>query len=153
MTISFDLDDTLIPGTKRFPAEKQNLLQKAFGMEKIRLGTVPLMKRLKAEGHQVFVYTTSFRSASYIRWLFLSYGIWIDGIVNQRRHDRTLLAEGTRYSKYPPAFGIDVHVDDSRGVEMEGQRFGFRTIIIEEKDENWTQTLLITLQSAFTSRK
>ncbi|WP_205504430.1 HAD family hydrolase [Rufibacter psychrotolerans] len=142
MTISFDLDDTLIPGTKRFPTEKRNLLQKTFGHEKIRLGTVPLVKKLKAEGHQVFVYTTSFRSANYIRLLFLSYGIWLDGIINQRRHDRTLLAEGNKYSKFPPAFGIDVHVDDSKGVEMEGQRFGFKTIIVTEVMDLWTDHVL-----------
>ncbi|MBC3541663.1 HAD family hydrolase [Rufibacter sediminis] len=142
MILSFDLDDTLIPGRNRFPTEKQNLFQKALGLEKVRRGTVQLMKRLKAEGHQVYVYTTSFRSASYIRCLFLSYGIWLDGIINQKRHDRTCKAEGRKCSKYPPAFGIDLHVDDSTGVEMEGQRYGFKTIIIAEEEEAWVERVL-----------
>lgn len=40
MTISFDLDDTLIPGRKRFKTERQSLFQKLVGYEKIRLGTI-----------------------------------------------------------------------------------------------------------------
>ncbi|GAA4297220.1 HAD family hydrolase [Nibribacter koreensis] len=141
MTISFDLDDTIIPGTKRFPTERQNLIQRGFGLEKIREGTVQLLKDLKSEGHQILVYTTSYRSASYIRWLFFSYGIWLDGIINQRRHELILLTDGKLYSKYPPAFGIDVHIDDSIGVEMEGQRFGFKTIIVAENDMQWQDTV------------
>ncbi|MFB9862238.1 HAD family hydrolase [Rufibacter immobilis] len=143
MTISFDLDDTLISGTKRFPTQQQNLFQRVLGIEKIRQGTVPLMKRLKAEGHQVFIYTTSFHSASYIRWMFLTYGIWLDGIINQRRHDRTLAAEANNFSKYPPAFGIDLHVDDSKGVEMEGQRFGFLTLVVSEEEKQWQERVIM----------
>ncbi|KAA3438025.1 hypothetical protein [Rufibacter hautae] len=146
MTISFDLDDTLIPGTKRFPSEKQTWFQKLLGLEKIRLGTVQLMKKLKAEKHQVMVYTTSFRSAGHIRWLFLLHGVWLDGIINQRRHDRTLLTEGKRSSKYPPAFKIEVHVDDSKGVELEGQRYGFRTILITEQEEDGVAKVLAALE-------
>ena len=36
MIISFDLDDTLIPGTKTFETEDQNLIQKLTGIERIR---------------------------------------------------------------------------------------------------------------------
>ncbi|RNI27515.1 hypothetical protein EFA69_15425 [Rufibacter immobilis] len=101
------------------------------------------MKRLKAEGHQVFIYTTSFRSASYIRWLFLTYGIWLGGIINQRRHNRTLAAEAKNFSKYPPGFGIDLHVDDSKGVEMEGERFWFLTLLVSEEEKQWQERVIM----------
>jgi FMN phosphatase YigB (HAD superfamily) len=138
VTISFDLDDTLIPGTKSFYTERQNLLQKIWGIEKIRLGTIRLMKALQGQGHRVFIYTTSFRSTRKIWWAFFSYGVRIDKVINQKVHDRTLKEKAKDYSKYPPAFNIDFHVDDSKGVKIEGDRYNFKTIIVTETDPGWT---------------
>ena len=45
-------------------------------------------------------------------------------------------------SKYPPAFGIDLHVDDSEGVRMEGDEHGFRVVVVRPDDENWIQRVL-----------
>jgi hypothetical protein len=45
-------------------------------------------------------------------------------------------------SKYPPAFDIDLHVDDSEGVRMEGDEFGFRVVVVRPDDENWTERVL-----------
>ena len=63
MRISFDLDDTLFVSEKKFKTEKAprfpfNLLYK----ERLRQGTVRLMKKLCAESVEVWIYTTSFRS-------------------------------------------------------------------------------------------
>jgi hypothetical protein len=41
-----------------------------------------------------------------------------------------------------PAFNIDVHVDDSPGVCMEGERHQFKTIIIAETDTDWVNNIL-----------
>ncbi len=41
-------------------------------------------------------------------------------------------------SKYPPAFGIDLLVDDSPGVAIEGQRHGFAVLVVEPTDSEWT---------------
>lgn len=142
MIISFDLDDTLIPGTKRFETEEQSILHRICGLEKIRLGTVSLFKVLKKKGLKIFIYTTSLRSAAKIKMTFYLYGIPVDGVINQQRHDKHLRENKARYSKYPPAFGINVHVDDSYGLEMEGKRYNFKTIIVDEKDQNWVGTIL-----------
>ena len=48
-------------------------------------------------------------------WL---HGIRLDGIVNQARHDREVPARST---KHPPHFGIDLLIDDSEGVRLEGR--------------------------------
>ena len=40
-------------------------------------------------------------------------------------------------SKYPPAFGIDLLVDDSAGVEIEGRRFGFSVVRVAPDDVDW----------------
>jgi hypothetical protein len=145
MIISFDLDDTLIPGVKRFNTEPQSLLQRLWGIEKLRLGAIQLIRDLQKQGHTIYVYTTSYRSTSKIRWMFRTYGIKLDKIINQTLHQK--IPGHRSYSKYPPAFAIDIHIDDSKGVEMEGARFNFKTIIITEDNPNWTAFVLrMTLQ-------
>jgi hypothetical protein len=142
MIISFDLDDTLIPGTKKFETEKRTIIQRIFGIEKIRLGTIELFKELRNKGHRIYIYTTSFRSAAKIKLTFYSYGVPVDIVINQQRHDRQLKEDKTRTSKFPPAFNIDVHVDDSPGLRIEGERYNFKTIIVDEYDKNWGLTIL-----------
>ena len=145
MTISFDLDDTLIPGSKRFETEKQTIIHRSLRLERIRLGTVDLFKELRNKGHRIYIYTTSFRSTIKIRLTFYCYGIPVDAAINQKRLDRQLGENKTRTSKFPPAFNIDVHVDDSPGLRIEGERFNFKTIIIDEHDKKWGKTILKSL--------
>jgi hypothetical protein len=145
MIISFDLDDTLIPGTKRFETEKQTIAHRLLGLEKIRLGTIQLFKELRNKGYRIYIYTTSFRSASKIKLTFYFYGIPVDTAINQQRHNRQLRENKNKASKFPPAFDIDVHVDDSSGLRIEGERFNFKTIIVDENDKNWGQTILKSL--------
>lgn len=137
------MDDTLIPSTQKFLVERCNLWLKMMGIEPLRLGTVALIKNLKKDGHTIFIYTTSLRSTRKIWWTFFLYGIKPDKIINQQFHDKTLKGQVIKASKYPPAFGIDIHIDDSIGVAMEGQLYGFNTIILEATDEDWTNYVLI----------
>jgi len=88
----------------------------------------------------------SLRSICRIRWLFFTYGIKLDKVINLRVHEKMLRERSVRSSKYPPAFNIDIHVDDSKGVEIEGQRFNFRTIIVSEDDINWADVILDIVQ-------
>lgn len=55
-------------------------------------------------------------------------------------------------SKFPPEFDIDVHIDDSLGVEMEGKKFGFKTIIVSANDENWVNKILEKIDIVTTSK-
>jgi hypothetical protein len=142
MKISFDLDDTLIPASKTFPTEEQNWLLRLFGIEKIRKGTIQLFKELKLSGHTIYIYTTSFRTMPKMLLTFHLYGIPVYRFINQGHHDKELKENRNRTSKYPPAFGIDVHVDDLPGVKIEGERHNFKTIIIDPTDSNWTQTVI-----------
>ncbi|TPG45383.1 hypothetical protein [Flavobacterium pectinovorum] len=143
MIISFDLDDTLI--SNKFELEKSNLLQQFLGLENLRKGTVDLFRELKKQKHQIYIYTTSYRSESRIKWTFYSYGVSVDFVINQQKHQKSIRKKDMYCSKFPPMFNIDIHIDDSIGVEMEGYKYGFKTIIISEKDENWTQTILSNL--------
>lgn len=140
MILSFDLDDTLI--SNKFESEKTNFFQRLLGIECLRKGTVNLFKELKKQKHQIYIYTTSYRSESRIKWTFYSYSISVDYVINQQKHQQRIKAKNIHSSKLPSMFNIDIHVDDSIGVEMEGNKYGFKTIIISETDENWTQTVL-----------
>lgn len=74
--------------------------------------------------------------------MFYSYGISVDFIINQQKHQKKHRKKDVYCSKFPPIFNIDIHVDDSIGVEREGEKYGFKTIIISETDDNWTETIL-----------
>ena len=143
MKISFDLDDTLIPSQPSdFPTLPQSWYQKLFKIEMLRKDSVELFKILQDAGHRVGIYTTSFRSKSKIKRHMQSYGIRPDFIINEDLNRKTLSQINIHASKYPPAFSIDVHIDDSKGVEIEGQRLGFKVILVEKENENWRNYVL-----------
>ena len=66
------------------------------------------------------------------------YGLRLDGIINQTRHTKHVRVRST---KHPPTFGIDVLIDDSKGVELEGQRFNFSVIQIDPEDADWVTSI------------
>ncbi len=144
MIVSFDLDDTLFVPEDKFETEKPprfpyNLIYR----ERLRLGTVELMKWIRSEGIELWIYTTSFRSQVYIRGLFKCYGIKPDQIVNGERHAREVQA-GRREampSKYPGRYKIDLHIDDDVSVEQNGRTLGFRVAIIGGPEDGWVERI------------
>lgn len=146
MRIAFDLDDTLIPVTSdSFPVEAPSgLFRRWLAREHFRAGAGPLLRALRRHGCDVWVYTTSFRDPLYIRSLFWTYGVWASGIVNQDVHDRWARRQQPRFygSKFPPAWGIDLLVDDSEGVAIEGRQHHFRVLHVRPDDPAWTATVV-----------
>ena len=138
MIISFDLDDTLIiPSETGFPTEQRNFLQKLLGVERLRHSTSELLRHLKEKGHKVGIYTTSYRPKLKLRLHLLTYGINPDFIITEKENRRELFKRQINCSKYPPAFNIDLYIDDSPGVEREGQIYNFQTIIIYTNHIDW----------------
>jgi hypothetical protein len=148
MHIAFDLDDTLIPCQFNFPLERPPWLLRKLGPEPLRHGTVELCRQLRRRGHHLWVYTSSLRNPLSIRLTFLAHRIHLAGVVNQDRHVRRL-RDGRpgawECSKYPPAFGIDLLVDNSEGVGEEGRRFGFDVLVVRPDDEVWFDAVLARL--------
>lgn len=144
--ISFDIDDTLACQLHHCAVEHSWLpacIHRWLG-EPLRTGTRSLTRELRRQGCSVWVYTSSGRTPSYIkRWLLL-YGIRVDGVVNSVLHNRALAVHGllNSPSKFPPAFDIDLHVDDSEGVQLEGHDHGFRVVVVNPEDEHWAQRVL-----------
>lgn len=142
MQISFDLDGTLIPYNNEFPAEKRSWWAKLLGIEPIRKGTKTLIKTLQSQGNEVHIYTTSLRSKPYIRRMFRYYGIKIGKIITQKENEHTLQSLKINVSKYPKAFGFDLHIDDAQGVQSEAEQYGFKVIIISPNDTFWIEKIL-----------
>ncbi|MFD2721601.1 hypothetical protein ACFST9_22995 [Hymenobacter monticola] len=146
MRLAFDLDNTLIRCGHDFPLEtpQRPLLARLLSNEQLRQGIRELVADCRRHGWEVWVYTTSFRSAWRIRRLFWFYGIRLDGVVNQLRHNHEVRA---RCTKHPPSFGIDLLIDDSEGVRLEGERHGFRVLVVAPTDEQWTEKVQSALNS------
>lgn len=140
LRVAFDLDDTLIiPNSKRVEKIVQyKLLSKIFKVEKLRLSTKEIFKFFEEENCELWIYTTSYRSVRYIKWLFLVHGIKLNGIVNQEIHKKNV---SLTISKYPPAFNIDILIDDSKGVLLEGSQNNFDVIQIDPDNLNWVEKI------------
>ncbi|WP_010171492.1 hypothetical protein [Pseudomonas sp. PAMC 25886] len=144
--ISFDIDETLacqLHHSAVEPSWLPDCVHRWLG-EPLRIGTRSLTRELRRQGCSIWVYTSSGREPSYIRrWLML-YGIRVDGVVNSVLHNRALTVRGLSNtpSKFPPAFDIDLHVDDSEGVQLEGHDHGFRVVVVNPEDEHWAQRVL-----------
>ena len=85
------------------------------------------------------------RSEFKINLFFFSYGMSVDFIINKQKHKKEVRGLAKNSSKFPPTFGIDVHIDDSLGVQMEGEKYSFKTIIIDFENANWTKTIVENL--------
>ena len=145
MRISFDLDDTLIcyqPGVPCEPRPAWYWRAVASG-EPLRAGARALMRTLHGRGCELWVYTTSYRPPLSVKLWLRSHGVRVARVVNQDVHDRHLRRPGEYPpSKNPRAFGIDLHVDDSDGVRMEGDLHGFRVVVVSPDDKAWADKVL-----------
>jgi hypothetical protein len=149
--ISFDLDDTLICYREGTPCEPRPPWHRRLlaPREPLRLGTCSLVQTLSARGWEVWVYTTSHRSPASIRRWLRSYGIRVARVVTQQEHDRLVWRPvfGRKPSKNPAAFGIDLHVDDSDGVRVEGEQHAFRVVVVGPHDTSWVEKVLAAAET------
>lgn len=87
--------------------------------------------------------------AARIRGLFLAHGVRLDGVVEATRHAG---ATDGRASKCPPAFGIDLLVDDAEGVALEGARHGFEVLRVLPDDDAWDERVRDAVRALQASR-
>lgn len=143
MRISFDLDDTLICFSVDVSREPSLpwLLRLFVYDEPLRSGTCRLIRELQSKGHEVWIYTTSLRKERSVRFWLWAHGIHVTRVVNGAEH-ANLFGLGTSPSKQPHKFGIDLHVDDSEGVAIEGEQHGFLVCTIKPADSDWVEIVL-----------
>lgn len=145
MRVSFDLDEVLFvsPETHRTEPKLPFPLDRIY-RERLRLGTPALIKELQRLGFEVWVYTSSFRTESYIRRLFRHYGVRFDGIVNATRHLKEVQA-GHSYvlpQKLPNRYKISLHVDDESVICTSGREYGFHTYQLDAQDDDWKEKII-----------
>ena len=145
MRVSFDLDEVLfvLPETHKTEPPLVFPLNRIF-KERLRLGTPGLINRLQAMGYEVWVYTSSFRSDSYIRWLFRFYGVKFDGIVNGFRHMKEVQRDNKNMlpQKLPNMYRISLHIDDEAIVCTLARQYGYRAYQLEAQDDDWEEKIV-----------
>ena len=145
MRISFDLDEVLFVNPATHETEKElrfplNLIYK----ERLRLGTPELINTLQKMGFEVWVYTSSFRSISYIEKLFKHYGIRFDDIVNGTRHLKEVQRDKKEVlpQKVPSRYRISLHVDDETVICSLGREYGFEAYQLDAQDDEWEEKIV-----------
>lgn len=142
MKISFDIDNTLVPYSDEFEMEQNTSILNLLIKEKLRVGTKKLFNKLEDDKHEIWIYTTSFRPIWKLKVLFAKYGLYPKGFINQKINQTTLKRNNSTSSKNPKLFDLDLHIDDSEGVGIEGEKYGFDTVIIKPSDSNWANKVL-----------
>lgn len=145
MRVSFDLDEVLFvnPMTHKTEPELRFPFNRIF-KERLRFGAPELINRLRQEGFEVWVYTSSFRSDRYIRTLFWMYHVKFDGIVNGTRHLKEV--QGTRKEtlpqKMPSKYRISLHIDDEEVICTAGRAYGFNVYQLDAHDDDWKEKIM-----------
>ena len=145
MRVSFDLDEVLFVSPKTHKTEPELPFPlRNFFRERLRLGTPDLIRELQRQGYEVWVYTSSFRSESYIRRLFRCYGVRFDGIVNGERHLREVQRNSTTQlpQKLPNRYRISLHIDDEAVICTSAGQYGFRAYQLDAQDDDWKEKIL-----------
>ncbi len=145
MRVSFDLDEVLFvsPQTHKTEPPPAYPFNRIF-RERLRLGTPKLIRELQALGYEVWVYTSSFRSEKYIKWLFRLYGVRFDGIINAQRHLREVQRdrETVLPQKMPNYYRISLHVDDETVICSLGRQYGLKTYQHTAQDDDWEEKII-----------
>ena len=145
MRISFDLDEVLFVNPAKYETEPPPRfpLDRIFP-ERLRKGTVDLVHRLQEQGFEVWVYTSSFRTETYIRALFRQYRVRFDNIVNGLKHREEVQGKRTLKlpTKLPSFYHITLHIDDEDAVIQNGREYGFKVMRVFDPDPRWADKIL-----------
>ncbi len=145
MRVSFDLDEVLFVNPKDHKTEPELFFPfNKIYKERLRLGTPELINSLQKMGYEIWVYTSSFRSESYIKGLFRLYGVKFDGIVNGNRHLREVQKDNKTIlpQKIPSRYRISLHVDDEEVICSWGREYGFETYQLDAQDDDWKEKII-----------
>lgn len=145
MRISFDLDDVLFVSPDRYETEPP--LHFPFNRlfpDRLRKGTPQLIHDLQNAGFEVWVYTSSLRTETYIKNLFRRYGVKFDRIINGERHQEEVQRNRSQPlpQKMPNFYHISLHIDDDKSILENARQYGFRALRVYEPDAHWAKKVL-----------
>lgn len=110
--VAFDLDEVLYATGDCPSDEAPGFPWSAITPEKLIKGAAVLIHELQGKGYDVWVYTASFKSERYLRFLFKGYKIKLDGVVNsvalkkQQKGEVSKIKEAMK-NKYTTTLHID----------------------------------------------
>ncbi|MDO8685483.1 MAG: HAD family hydrolase [Clostridiales bacterium] len=149
MRISFDLDETLFVNQSKVKVEPGlkfpfNWLYK----ERLRHGAPEIMNRIRQDGIELWIYTSSLRTISYIKNYFKHYGVKIDRVINRTVHEEEIQKKHNEIlpSKMPGKFRINLHIDDDISVKQNGNKYGFKVFLLNMENESWVEELWTVIQ-------
>lgn len=150
LAIAFDLDGTLLTeGYGEFPTEPSGFLTSCLLPEPLRRGTIPLLRSLQRQGASVGIYTASRRNALRVWLRFALSGVFLRRVVNDKAHQkqvkRGMIPAGL--IKYPPAFGFDLLIENEPHIAHDGERHGFRVVLLAPNEPHWQACVLAQLLS------
>ena len=146
MRVSFDLDDTLICYQSGVPREPAIVPLVRFWLnEPLRGGARSLIRTLRRTGCEVWICTSSLRSPLIVRIWLAVHGVSVGRVITQDTYAAHLrrFPDNDPPSKNPRAFGIDLHIDDSQGVQREGKKHGFDVLVVAPDDADWAQRVIL----------
>ena len=143
--ISFDLDGTLLC-KENAPHSDRDLppLVSHSRTEFLRRGVAPILRAWASEGVQLWIYTESLRGRSPVLAWFAALQIPIAGMVNRQLHEAEWQRRGAPNPcprKFPPWFGISVHVDNDPEIQREGLALGYRVILVSQDAPDFARQL------------
>ena len=145
MRVSFDLDEVLFvdPDICKTEPPLPFPLNRVY-KERLRLGTPELISSLQEQGYEVWVYTSSYRTENYIKFLFRHYGVRFDGIINAMRHNEEVQKghKNILPQKVPSKYGISLHVDDESVICSYGREYGFDAFRLDGPDDEWKEKVI-----------
>ena len=145
MRVSFDLDEVLFVDPKRYEIEPPPRfpMDRLFP-ERLRKGTVQLIHDLQDQGFEVWIYTSSYRTETYLKALFRHYRVRFDYIVNGQKHEAEVQGSKAHRlpTKVPSMYKISLHIDDEEAVLRNAREYGFKAMKVYEPDPQWAEKVL-----------
>lgn len=141
--VAFGWSGTLVPELGEFHTTKPAGLAALVYNRAVREGTFALMRQLQAEGWEVWIYTLAPLPKTRLKLFFALNGVSLGGVITGHDHASAVRNQRapSRSVKHPPAFGIDLMIDDKTITAQAGRQLGFATHQITTHPK-WTEPIL-----------
>lgn len=145
MRISFELEEVLLvdPAVQEAEDSLPFPLNRLFP-ERLRRGTPALFSALQQAGDEVWIYTATYRTETWIRAFLRHYGVWPDQVVSGYRHDEEVQPKTPKriLRKEPGHYAIRLHVDTEGAEVLASAEDGVRVLTVSPTEKNWTERIL-----------
>jgi hypothetical protein len=155
MHIAVDLDGTLIPECAEFDCEPTEGIARWIYLYSLRTGAKELLRELIRSGQRVSIYTLSNRSAGKLKLWFFLHGIRVHRVINQQAHLQQVRKGNAVHKaiKWPPAFGIDLLIDDNEQNIQAAYASGAEAILVHSHPSDWTAAIRLRCPSRVKAKK